>query len=261
LTVDDISAADTGAAGPGRVMPLVFGRIVVIGGGCYGSWYTQQLDRARARGALTAHEIVVVDRDAHCNVAQQLAQGMYEGTPVRLAVSTWDDYVAEWLSAGPDALAADTMVPSPLMPHLCLDWLMARARARWPGRAMDVAPLPATPPTPWERAAPDARHYVSFATWTCPVNCIEPAKCPATRGPRDWSMPVAIRAMADAEPRLHGAAILHCVHRTYGVGMIDAAAIAAADQQVAEWGGQGPCNILVGTVSHCHGALGVLAIS
>ncbi|WP_396214306.1 hypothetical protein [Gemmatimonas sp.] len=259
--VDDISAAEREIAPPGRAALLDFGRIVVIGGGCYGSWYTQQLDRARSRGALTAREIVVVDRDANCKVAQQLAQGMYEGTPVRLAVSTWDDYLAEWLSAGPDALAADTMVPSPLMPHLCLDWLMARARARWPGRAMEVAPLPGTPPTPWERAAPDARHYVSFATWTCPVNCIEPAKCPATRGPRDWSMPVTIRAMADGEPRLHGAAIFHCEHRTYGVGMIDAAAIAAADLHVAEWGGQGPCNILVGTVSHCHGALGVLAIS
>jgi hypothetical protein len=101
---------------------------------------------------------------------------------------------------------------------------------------------------------------VSFATWTCPVNCIEPAKCPATREVRDWSMPVTIRKVAHDEPSLSGAAIFHCEHRTYGVGMIDAAAIAAADRQVSAWAAHGPSRVLVGTVSHCHGALGVLAV-
>lgn len=254
---DDISVAD---ALPRRT-PLVFGRIVVIGGGCYGSWYAQQLTRAMQKDALRASEIVVVDRDASCTVAQRLADGAYHGAPVRVQVSTWADYMHAWLDAGPDAVRNDAMVPSPLMPHLCLDWLMARAASRWPGRHMEVVPLATTPPTPWERAAPDGRHYVSFATWTCPVNCIEPARCPATKGPRDWSMPLAIARFAELEASVRGAAIFHCEHRTYGVGMIDAVAIANADVQLAAWGAAGPCSVLVGTVSHCHGALGVLALS
>ncbi len=255
-TADVTSGADR-AARP----PLHFGRIVVIGGGCYGSWYTQQLTRAMQRGALQAREIVVVDRDPHCTVAARLASGAYAGAPVHLVLSTWAEYLHTWLDAGPDAVADDAMVPSPLMPHLCLDWLMARAAARWPGRAMQVTPLSNTPPVPWERAAPDGRHYVSFATWTCPVNCIEPARCPATRDTRDWSMPVAISRFASREPSVRGAAIFHCEHRTYGVGMIDAVSIANADQLLASWGGDGPCTMLVGTVSHCHGALGLLALS
>lgn len=239
---------------------LKFRRIVVIGGGCYGRWYTQQLTRAIQRGALTANEIVVVDRDAACRVAHRLADGAFDGAPVRLVVQPWADYLAEWLAGGPEALDGHAMVPSPLMPHLCLDWLTERARLRWPARRVRVEPMPVTPPTPWERAAPDARHYVSFATWTCPVNCIEPAKCPATRSARDWSMPVTIGRLAREEPSLSGSAIFHCEHRTYGVGMIDAAAIAAADRQVSKWGDHGACRVLVGTVSHCHGALGVLAV-
>lgn len=239
---------------------LAFERIVVIGGGCYGRWYTQQLTRAIERGALRATEIVVVDRDAGCQAARMLADGAFRGAPVRIVVQEWADYLAGWLDYAPDRLAGHAMVPSPLMPHLCLDWLTTRARQRWPEREVRVVPMPVTPPTPWERAAPDARHYVSFATWTCPVNCIEPAKCPATRDVRDWSMPVTIRRLAADEPSLSGAAIFHCEHRTYGVGMIDAAAIASADQQVAAWGQHGPCRVLVGTVSHCHGALGVLAV-
>lgn len=239
---------------------LTFQRIVVIGGGCYGSWYTQQLTRASRRGALKAAEVVVVDRDARCQVATHLESGTYDGVPVRLEVREWAEYLASWLAEGEAALRGHAMVPSPLMPHLCLDWLTERARARWSARNVRVDPMPVIPPTPWERAAPDARHYVSFATWTCPVNCIEPAKCPATRSERDWSMPITIRRVARDEPSLSGAAIFHCEHRTYGVGMIDADAIAAADRQVTEWGRNGPCRVLVGTVSHCHGALGVLAV-
>lgn len=239
---------------------LNFERIVIIGGGCYGSWYTRQLTRAIQRGALRVHEIVVVDHNVTCRVATQLAAGEYAEAPVRVDTRNWDAFLLAWLADGPQALRGQAMVPSPLMPHLCLDWLVARAQARWPARQVSVQPLPVVPPTPWERAAPDARHYVSFATWTCPVNCIEPAKCPATKGPRDWSMPEMVRQLVSREPSLADAAIFHCEHRTYGVGMIDADAIADADQRLAHLGAAGPCRLLVGTVSHCHGALGVLSV-
>jgi hypothetical protein len=242
--------------------PVTFSRVVVIGGGCYGSWYTQQLSRAQARGALRVGEIVVVDRDPRCVVAQRIAEGAYGDAPVQFAVRLWRDYLAEWLAKGVEGVADDAMVPSPLMPHLCLDWLMDRARARWPSRSVEVAPLAAPPPMPWERAAPDGRHYVSYATWMCPVNCIEPATCPETRGPRDWSMPPALeRYVSGQSGVLDAALIFHCVHRTYGVGMIDASQIAGADAWMASRPPDVPIRALVGTVSHCHGALGVLAVT
>lgn len=257
---DATSGADAvapAAPGPARAA-LSYGRVVVIGGGCYGRWYTQQLLRARERAALVVDELVVVDRDPGCQVAQRMAEGMGAGAPLRLEVATWEGYLAAWLEGG--VAEDDMLVPSPLMPHLCLDWLMARARARWPEREVCVAPLPAPPGTPWERAAPDGRHYVSYATWTCPVNCIEPARCPVTRGVRDWSLPPALADYAAHTPGVQGPVIFHCTHRTYGVGMIDAASIVEADRQVAAWGAQAPCRVLVGTVSHCHGALGLLSV-
>jgi hypothetical protein len=241
-------------------VPLAFGRIVIVGGGCYGSWYAQQLTRAARAGAIHANEVVVVDRDPACRVGTLLHEGHYDGLPIRLAVAEWDDYVASWLGQEGRTLSNDAMVPSPLMPHLCLDWLMARARARWPDRLPRVEALRQVPSTPWQRASPDGRHYVSFATWMCPVNCIEPRRCPHTRGVRDWSMPPFMQQFVQDNPDLHGPIIFHCSHRTHGVGMIDAAAIVDADRQLATWGDAGSCAVLVGTVSHCHGALGVLAI-
>jgi hypothetical protein len=255
---DATSAADRSRA---PRAPLAFARVVVIGGGCYGGWYLQQLTRAIARSALMVQEIVIVDHDPDCAVAEKLRGGAYAGVPVRVETREWSDYLADWLAAGTQALERDAMVPSPLMPHLCLEWLMHRARERWPERRLQVEPLAAVPRTPWQRAAEDARHYVSFATWMCPINCIEPATCPETRGPRDWSMPVAMHAFAAQEPSIDRAVIFPCTHRTYGVGMIDAADIARADEQLAAWGAEGPVRVLVGTVSHCHGALGLLTLA
>ena len=120
------------------------GRVVVIGGGCYGSWYAQQLTKAIRKGALVAREVIVVDRNAECAVARRLAAGDFEGVPLALVRAQWADYLADWLAQDASCLTNDTMVPSPLMPHLCLDWLMQRARVRWPDRVVSLLPLPRT---------------------------------------------------------------------------------------------------------------------
>ncbi|MEP6990722.1 MAG: hypothetical protein ABJA80_07330, partial [bacterium] len=151
------------------------------------------------------------------------------------------------------------IVPSPLMPHLMADWLVQRARARWPARDVTVAPLETTPAIPWQMAGADGTHYVSFAEWVCPINCIEPARCPATRGERSWSLPPALREYAAAERAagraLAGPFVFHCSHRTHGVGMIDVRDVVAADAEIASMPEGQAAAVLVGTASHCHGAL------
>jgi hypothetical protein len=112
---------------------------------------------------------------------------------------------------------------------------------------------------PWQRAGEDGTHYVSFAEWMCPINCIEPARCPHTRGDRSWSLPVAIDAYAKDERAagraVEGPFVFHCAHRAFGVGMLDVRDIVAADRAIATRAAQGPADFLVGTASHCHGAL------
>ena len=180
---------------------------------------------------------------------------------MRLAVAPWDDFFATYLTdaAGAPAAGRDAIVPSPLMPHLMADWLVARARERWPDRSIRVERLDGSLPVPWQRSGDDGTHYVSFAEWICPINCIEPARCPHTRGPRTWSLPVAIRSHA-AQARAAGdradlPLLFHCTHRTFGVGMIDVGDVLAADTAIAAAGSSDAASFLIGTVSHCHGAL------
>jgi hypothetical protein len=77
-------------------------------------------------------------------------------------------------------------------------------------------------------------------------------------------MPPAIVA-ATEEARQHGRnlagpVIFHCQHRAYGVGMFDTRDVIAGDALVQRTAAAGAAEVLVGTVSHCHGALTVLAI-
>ena len=189
---------------------------------------------------------------------------------VDVVVAEWSAFFDSYLdAAAAHALpmpsdAPDAIVPSPLMPHLMYEWLERRARARWPLRTIETRPLDAPSGIPWQRRGADGTQYVSFAEWVCPVNCIEPALCPATRGERSWSMPPAVVAATEEARRngrnLAGPVIFHCQHRAYGVGMFDTSAVVAGDEVVRRAAESGAAEVLVGTVSHCHGALSVLAV-
>jgi hypothetical protein len=245
-----------------RAVPGPYASIIIVGGGCYGSYYVRQLLRARDAGALSFDRLVVVDRDVRC----QVAVAPRRDPEVVLVEREWEPFFDEYLGAVSEASApnADAIVPSPLMPHLMFDWLMRRARARWPSRPVERRALRRAPHIPWQRAVPSGTHVVSFAEWTCPVNCVEPAMCPAVNGPRTWSMPAAVRAYVQAEEQspspLAGPVIFHCEHRAYGVGMFDTRAVLEGDALVARAAANSPADVLVGTVSHCHGALDVLHV-
>ena len=238
--------------------------VVVVGGGCYGTFYAGQLAKAKERGRARFRRVVVVDRDPACRAGVELGEA-----PDRAFVAReWDDYFRELLGGAAPAAAGepqDYIVPSPLMPHLMFQWLLARARERWPGRAIDVAPVPGEPGTPYDRTGPDRTRYVSFADWICPTHCIEPAVCPAIGSARTWEMGDAVRALAErlraaGEP-VHGPALFVCRHHVFGVGTFAVNAVLEGDAMVRAAGETGSAAaVLVGTISSCHGALNLLRI-
>jgi hypothetical protein len=238
-----------------------FRDIVIVGGGCYGTFYAGQLERARARDRVTYRNLLVVDRDPDCQITRELAPD-----PSRqLVVSNWSDFFDDFLdgsSAPGGSEAADAIVPSPLMPHLMYEWLVRRAHRRWPGRTIETRPLALDPGTPYDMSAPDGTRYVSFADWICPTHCIEPAICPVIRAPRTWEMADAMTDIArrlDLSTPTAGPVLFVCEHRVFGVGMFDVSAVLAGDVTVVSAGeARSPVNVLVGTVSRCHGAVNLL---
>jgi hypothetical protein len=235
--------------------------VAIVGGGCYGTFYAGQMIRARERGKVGYRRLLVVDRDPRCRFTLEIG-----GDADReLVVAEWGDFFDGWLDRpriGTSGEPGDAIVPSPLMPHLMYQWLVRRARARWPGRAVEQRPLTEPIGTPYDSAAPDGTRYVSFADWLCPTHCVEPATCPVTRAPRTWEMSdrmEQLTAWLDRSTPTGGPAIFVCRHRVFGVGMFDVAAVREGDRLVAEAGERADAvDVVVGTVSGCHGAVSLL---
>jgi hypothetical protein len=235
-----------------------------VGGGCYGTFYASQLAKAKARGKVDFRTVIVVDRNSDCRARRELG----DAPDRRYVTQDWTSFFDGFFSHAPlttPHAPDDHIVPSPHMPHLMFEWVLGRARQRWPERAITVEPVPGEIGTPYDRTAQDATRYISFADWVCPTHCIEPALCPAIGAPRTWEMSDAVRALADRlrqEGRaVAGPALFVCKHHVFGVGTFAAAAVLAGDRLVAEAGASGkPAGVLVGTISSCHGAVNLLSL-
>jgi len=228
-----------------------------VGGGCYGTFYASQLAKAKARGKVDFRTVIVVDRDPECRARRELG----DAPDRRFVTQDWTPFFDGFFAHAAD----DYIVPSPHMPHLMFEWLLGRARRRWPERTITVEPVPGDIGTPYDRTAQDATRYVSFADWICPTHCIEPALCPAIGAPRTWEMGDAVRELADRLRRegrpVAGPALFVCKHHVFGVGTFAADAVLAGDRLVAEAGASGePAAVLVGTISSCHGAVNLLRL-
>ncbi|HWC74845.1 MAG TPA: hypothetical protein VG454_13000, partial [Gemmatimonadales bacterium] len=201
----------------------------------------------------------------------------------QFVVADWTTFFDDWLDARRTPRSArdrlrhdvrdqthdardDQIVPSPHMPHLMFDWVLRRARARWPERSVSVEPVVGMLSTPYDRAssAPDQTRYISWADWICPTHCIEPALCPAIGAPRTWEMSDTVRELVErlhtAGRPVHGPALFVCKHQVFGVGMFSAEAVRAGDRLVEKAGEQGEAEVLVGTISSCHGALNLIRL-
>jgi hypothetical protein len=244
--------------------PVRLRDVIVVGGGCYGTFYATQLAKAKQRGKAEYREVLIVDRDPDCRAGTELPRE----TDRRLVVAEWDNYFDRFLGeARPPGRPEerDVIVPAPHMPHLMFEWVARRARQRFPDRHIGIAPVPGSLGTPYDRTTADGTRYVSFADWVCPTHCVEPAVCPAIGRDRTWEMPDAVRALADGMRRegeaILGPALFFCRHLVFGVGTFAVDAVLEG-MRLVEVAATAPAGaaVLVGTVSKCHGALNLLRV-
>lgn len=217
---------------------------VVVSGARDGAFYVRQLLRAASAGRLAVGRVHVVDRDPHCLAGQS------QDARVELHVAEW----AAWLDERLEHFhAQDHLVPYHWAPHLLRDWLERQAlrAGRTSRRGGSLEPLG----LPFEADTREGSRALSYATWTCPVTCIEPALCPHTRGPRDWSL---AGDLAERRPGAPEPIVFRCLHLAYGVGSIAMGSILAAGERARSApDGQ---RFSIATASHCHGLASQLSL-
>lgn len=221
---------------------------MVVGGAEIGAATVRRLLRAAATGRLDTDRIVVVDRDPACLAAR------LTDPRVSFAAADWSD----WLDAHLGRLGPrDHFVPYHWAPHLLSEWLLRQVR-RAGAIASRGGDIPAHP-VPVDRATAGGDRALSYATWICPPTCIEPALCPHTRGPKDWSL----AGVLESPPAADGFAariVFRCLHLVWGVGTVPTSAILDARERLLAGLGQGRRRYLVATSSHCHALAAVLDV-
>ena len=234
-------------------------RFIVLGGGCYGSFYLRQLLRARQAEALAVDEILVVDR----NEVSRAARDNEADDIVRFVQADWAEFFDRHLNALTNA-TTDSFVPSPFNPHLGLGWLMRCVEREFPSLTLQLEPFSLLPDTPYREQREHGTMVASHADWICPVHCIEPEICPHTRGPRFWDMDATGRNLGhqleSAGQAVQSVHLFHCHHVSYGVGAYPAAELLEARDDIfaALRSGENQ-RFLIGTISRCHGAFHLLA--
>lgn len=232
-------------------------RFVIFGGGCYGSFYARQLVRAHTAG-VEVSEIVVVDHNRQPAVRTALTSPL-----LRCVVQEWDDFCDAYFTSLP-LDSTDQIVPPPFTPHLALAWLLHRLPMDRPDLHWSLEAIKRLPGTPFQNQSEGGPVTLSHADWTCPVNCIEPDRCPKTRAARYWDLARTIEhwrhAFDDAGQAVTQMHLFQCLHYTHGVGTYPAARVAAARHDMAAASARTghPARYLVGTVSHCHGAVNLI---
>jgi hypothetical protein len=231
--------------------------LVVVGGGCYGSFHARQLLKGVRAGRLSGHRVVVVDHSVGCSAAAEFA----EAPEVSVVTADWQAFLRSWLADRASGAASvgvaaevsedDQVIPAPLAPHLLWEWLAGEVGA-------EREPAPGGWRLPYEAPGRAGERYLSAAGWTCPATCVEPAHCPALHAPRDWDLADAIEQRA--RDLSFWPVVFRCVHLAFGVGGIRAADLLAARDR-ARTAAAGGRPILVATSSRCHAVVGVLRIA
>jgi hypothetical protein len=232
--------------------------LIVIGGGCYGCLHTRQLVKATRRGKIAPRRIVVVDRNPACRALAE-----FKDEPlVRVERAEWGAFLRVYL-AGLGAETEDRLVPAPFAPHLLFEWLCGAVAEACPAAEVRCAPCVLPLRLPFEHADAAGNQFISAAGWVCPVTCIEPALCPAIKGPRTWELGEIVRGGAAAAPDGYTDVLLFtCHHFAWGIGAIPVQALLDARARLLAGLAAGqPQRVIVGTVSSCHGVLATLEVT
>ena len=143
---------------------------IVIGGGCYGTYYCRQLLRGATR--LGLEKITVVDQVVDCQVRRDIQDPRIEHI-----TQDWHQfflpYFHDQVRQGREGiLLTDHYVPPCIGPHFIFELFEAELKQEYPGITLNHLPVETAIGTPLDMRLADGNRALSFAEWRGPPKCI-----------------------------------------------------------------------------------------
>ncbi len=239
---------------------------IIVGGGCYGSFYTRQLLRGLDR--IPLEKLHIIDRDSGCQVARDYPEEHPHREKLVFHVSDWKEALKPLLrdrvkrrQRGEES--DDHYVPPCFAPHILFEVFQEMACEEFPRLSFRTLPFAGRIGTPFEALLPSGQTALSFATWKCPHSCIEPPTCPKTRGPKDWDMFERLKDHFETSGVSEEHQFLfRCLHFAMGVGTIPCQVIVDDYLRFRKLVAKAEnLRIAVGTISSCHGLAALMEVS
>jgi hypothetical protein len=236
-------------------------QVIIIGGGCFGTFYTRQLLTARSEGKIAFESLNIIDKNKDCQMTREI-----QDPEAQVSAMDWKAYLrgyaAQYFDQPDLKFREDIFIPSHWAPHLLWDMLIVHIQQETTLPDIEVKKIKVTDKiqTPYEMILENGDDAVSFATWACPPHCIEPKKCPHTKEDRDWEMGDSLKQFF--QDRGEDYYSFFCRHLANGVAGIPMSDIhdeylrlkAAVKKNKL-------LRVAIATHSSCHGLLSLVEIS
>jgi hypothetical protein len=229
------------------------GTIYIFGGHTLAQSYFSELMQAREQGAIAFADIYCIDATQDCPAKKNHPDHFIARDPA--------DFILEYLTDTPADAKQDAIIPDHTAQHVFLKVFLNLA-ARHPNTRAALAPFHSDLQTPFLHKNEDNSVWaVSYATWSCPPECDEPAICPHTQNKRDWDFNRSLTELRQTLPATTSLHLFACQTLWRHIAQIPAADILQeCSRFVQNLTAEKITHALIGTHSHCHGILGHLAI-
>ena len=239
------------------------GPIYVLGGGLLGCHYIGKIIRAKEEGLLAYPELCFIDPHADVPAVEKFGGSARQAGSARHIEDTYTEFLEKLIQKRPGN--PGILIPDHSAPHVLfrvfLDLVQDDKRLQ--KREVRVMPFPTEqdsfPKTPFLKTLDSGICAVSYAQWTCPLECEEPSTCPAIEKERTWNFNDAFSHYTrdhHTNPLL-SSHLFSCLQLVCGVAFIP------IDHIIHEWDrlthkleSQQKVELLVATFSKCHGIIG-----
>lgn len=225
---------------------MIINKIYISGSHRLAFMYFKKLLAAQQKQTISFNQIFLVGAESCQEASEQFPSSWLKMSP------------SELLSQDPAFFQPhDILVPDHTAPHLLLQTLLQIIQKQRPDIIATLNPMSTSFNTPFVKDLQNQSLYaLSYATWTCPLECEEPVICPHTQQKREWSFENSLPKMINtADSSQHYQ--FFCQQLIEGLSFIPIDKILQTITHLLDTLRQSPQQtITVSTHSHCHGIIG-----